>query len=98
MGAGMAAAASFRAKTSIGADGLSFAELKATPDEIVEDLAAIVLECVEKVDRPRHQLLTTLHLLPKKKAAFRTIGTLITFVRTIMSMLGPMMRKGHCWG
>ena len=87
-----ALAGSFKKKTSIGVDGLSFQEIKLLPDPIVQEFADLAYEAVVDSALPTKQLMALLHLLAKKLAGYRTIATLATFLRMLMKSLAPWLR------
>ena len=84
-------AASFKARTGIGTDNLHFDLIKQAPDRVLVDLCHLFRKVLEELVLPGVQTFTLLHLIPKK-VGFRTVGTLSTFVRLLMRLLGPRFR------
>ena len=88
----VAAAASFKARTGIGTDNVHFRLIKQAPPLVLRDLSGLFARVLEDLIWPDDQTFTLLHLIPKK-VGYRTVGTLTTFVRLLMRLLGPNFRR-----
>ena len=86
------AAASFKARTGIGTDNVAFQLVKQAPARVLEDLGDLFKRVLNELIWPSEQTFTLLHLIPKK-VGYRTVGTLTTFVRLLMRLLGPNFRR-----
>ena len=88
----VAAASSFKMRTGIGTDNLHFKLVKQAPAIVLQDLCGLFTRCVEGLIWPEGQTLTLLHLI-QKRVGYRTVGTLTTFVRLLLKMLSPALRR-----
>ena len=88
----VAAAASFKARTGIGTDNVHFRLIKQAPPLVLLDLCGLFARVLEDLIWPDDQTFTLLHLIPKKMG-YRTVGTLTTFVRLLMRLLGQNFRR-----
>ncbi len=77
----------FKARTAIGADGVSFELLAEQPDHVLKDLGDILVSIVKDVALPVQELLSIMALLAKKAGGWRTIAICPTFYRLLMALL-----------
>ena len=86
-------ARTFKNKTAIGFDQITFQEIAAAPQTALEELEGIMQDSISRLALPHQALANTMAALGNKCGGTRCIAVAATYYRLLMAIIRPIVRE-----
>ena len=86
-------ARTFKNKTAIGFDQITFQEIAAAPQTALEELEGIMQDSISRLALPHQALANTMAALGKQCGGARCIAVAATYYRLLMAIIRPIVRE-----